>query len=185
MQGCHRERTGVVLFAVLLAAAGALLAAALGGTPAPGEAAVSKTYRPAVDAHVRSEYPTSNFGKEPELRTDGSPRGVAYLRFNLTGSDTVTSATLRLRSLKDSPGIGLSVSKAGDKTWSESALIYANAPAVGKVVDESGPFAKNEWVALDVTSAVKGNEIVTLALTTTSDISRRLYSRESISPRSS
>jgi hypothetical protein len=182
VQGSNRECTGVILFAVLLAAAGALLAAALGGTPSPGEAAVSKTYRPAVDAHVRSEYPKTNFGKETELRTDGSPRGVAYLRFNLTGSGPVTSATLRLRSLKDSPGIGLSVSKAGDRTWSESALIYRNAPAVGKVIDESGPFAQGEWVSLDVTPAIKGNEIVTLALTTTNDISRRVYSRESSSP---
>jgi hypothetical protein len=182
VQRSHRDHTFSAFLAVLLAAAGAFLAAAIGGSPAPSAAALSKTYRPNADSYVRSEYPNSNFGTQLDLRTDGSPRAVSYLRFDLTGSGSVTSATLRLRSLKDSPGIGLSVVRAGTKSWSESGITYANAPVVGSVVDETGPMAADQWVALDVTPAVKGNEVLTLALTTTSEISRRVYSRESGSP---
>ena len=178
MQGIHRGRMGTALFAVALAAAGALLAAAIGG-PAAGEAALSKTYRPIADSYVRSEYPNTNFGKELDLRTDGSPRAVSYLKFDLRNSGPITSAVLRVRSVKDSAGVGLSVARAGTKSWSETGITYANAPAVGTALDESGPMTEGQWVGLDVTPKVKGNEVLTLALTTTNEISRRVDSRES------
>jgi glycosyl hydrolase family 99 len=179
--GSHRDRAAVVIWAMLLGAAGALLAAALGGSAAPGQAAQSKTFVPVADAHVRAEYRNANFGNESDLRSDGSPMAVSYVRFDLTGSGSLTSAVLRLRSLKDSPGVGIAVQRVGSNSWTEGGINYVNAPAVGGIIDQRDSFDEGEWISLDVGSVVKGNQVVTLALTTTNQISRRVASSETSS----
>lgn len=181
MQSADRGRLVYGFWAVLLAATGALLAAALGGSPSPGEAAGSRTFTPVADAHVRAADPNANFGSSTSLRADGDPRTVSYLRFDLTGSGAVTSAKLKLLSEHEALGTGIAVSRVADNSWSESRITYANAPPVGGTVASNGPFQNAQWITLDVSSAVKGNAPVTLALTTTSSSSRWLASRETAS----
>jgi hypothetical protein len=177
--GTNRQRSIVVLFATLITALAVLLAAALAGSPAPGEAAQSTTFLPTADAYVRSDTPDTNYGTSSRLRADGSPTAVSYLRFDLTGSGPVTNATLKLYSLTDSTTNGISVNKVDSNDWSEDGITYSKAPAVGDAVDTSGPLENGVWVSLDVTSAVKGDGVVTLALTTTSSTSRYVASSES------
>jgi hypothetical protein len=180
MQGSYRERMTVVFVAVLLAAAGALLASALGGTPTAG-ALQAKTFPPVADAYVRSSVPNENFGSSTRLRADGEPRTVTYLRFDLTGSGEVANAKLRLFSRDEALGTGIVVSAVRNQSWNESRITYATAPALGARVASNGPFGDEEWITLDVTSAVKGNAPVTLALTTTTSASRWFTSRETAS----
>jgi hypothetical protein len=179
VKGSDRERMVFGFWAMLLAVAGAALAAALGGSPSSGEAAQSRTFTPVADAHVRSTTPNENFGTSTSLRADGEPRTVSYLRFDLSGSGPVTSAKLRLLSEHEALGTGVAVSKVADNSWSESGITYANAPPLGGAVTSNGPFLQGQWITLDVSSAVNGNTPVTLALTTTSSSSRWLASRES------
>ena len=183
MPGFQGRRVVVVILAVFCAAAGATLAAALGGSAAPGQAAQSKTFTPIADAYVRSASPNENLGSSTSLRADGDPRTIAYVKFDLTGSGRVARAWLRLHSHREALGTGISVHTVGSSSWSESRLTYATAPALGAEVARFGPFGKDRWITLDVTSAVKGNTPVTLALTTTSSSSRWFRSREtSFSP---
>jgi hypothetical protein len=175
----NRERSIVVLCATLFIALAAVVAAVLAGSPSPGKAAQSTTYLPSADAYVRSDAPDTNYGTSTRLRADQSPTAVSYLRFDLSGSGPVTNATLRLYSLTDAPTHGISVNKVDSNAWSEDGITYSKAPAVGDVVDTSGTLEDGAWFSLDVTSAVKGDGPVTLALTTTSSVSRYAGSSES------
>ena len=176
------KRVVAVILAVFFAAAGATLAAAVGGSATPGQAAQrSFAFIPRADAHVRAgvNEATDNFGTSSELRADASPTTVTYLRFDLRGSGIVTSARLRLYSLREALDTGISVKAVASNTWDESRVTYTTAPAVGATVASHGPFGMGQWITLDVTSAVRGNAFVTLALTTTSSSSRFFGSRES------
>jgi hypothetical protein len=176
MRGSERGRAVAGFWAVLLAAAGAALAAAFGGSAVPGQAAESKTFTPIADTYVRADA-SSDFGTSDELRVDADPATVTFIRFDLTGSGRVTNAKLRLFSLNDSTGV--SVNLAGTRSWSEGDFSYTDAPAVGEPIAKTEQLGEAEWTTVDVTSAVQGDEPVTLALTTTSPTTRRFGSRES------
>ena len=53
-------------------------------------------------------------------------------------------------------------------SWNETKITYSNAPAAGAVAAWSGAVSSSGWVSIDVTSLVKGNGAVSLALTTAS-----------------
>src|SRR5512142_300670 len=92
-------------------------------------AAVSLT--PAADAYVDSANPSINYGTRTTLRVDGSPVVRSYLRFNLSGaSGPVTQAKLRVYANSASSS-GISVWGVSSASWSETAITYANAPALG------------------------------------------------------
>ncbi len=52
-----------------------------------------------------------------------------------------------------------------DGSWTENGITFANAPAPGALIANSGPFARNDWKAVDITALVDGNGAVNLALT--------------------
>src|SRR4051794_38408083 len=105
------------------------------GTPA------TYTFKATADSYGRSDDPSSTHGSEYVVGTEaGSPATPtlnAYVRFNVTGvTGTITSATLQLYSYATS-GLGVLVSRT-TPDWTEAALTYANAPAVGAQVG-AGP----------------------------------------------
>ena len=109
--------------------------------------------------------PDTNYGESIKLHVDGAPVARSYLRFNLQGLvDPVVSA--QLLSLRQQrvehrlPG-----QRRRRQHWTENGITYANAPAPGALVANSGPFARNDWKAVDVTNLVHGNGAVNLALT--------------------
>jgi hypothetical protein len=60
---------------------------------------------------------------------------------------------------------GFQVNAVTDGSWTENGITYANAPAPGALIANSGPFAGSAWQAVDVTGLVQGNGAVNLTLT--------------------
>jgi PKD repeat protein len=148
-----------------------------------GTPSTTDTFSPIADAHVKSTSPTKNYGADTSLRlrqgTAASPDTYrSYLKFDVAGlSGAPASAKLRLFVTDASPDGGsvFAVSNA----WTETALTWSNAPALGVAsLSSAGATAVGTWVELDVTTAVLGNGPVSFALTTTSSNSGYFTSRE-------
>ena len=52
---------------------------------------------PVADAYVSTAHPDANYGTEPTLRADATPKIRSYLRFRLRRRLRVTSLRARLR----------------------------------------------------------------------------------------
>jgi chitodextrinase len=137
------------------------------------------TFGAAADAYVNEGSPNANYGAVTTIRADGSPLFNSYLRFDVSGlSGTVQKATLRVFNNSTS-SVGHRARSVADNSWSESAITFANAPALGPVVaSTTGSQAAGTWSEFDVTSQVAGNGTVGLALDTTSSTARAWPSRE-------
>jgi hypothetical protein len=136
------------------------------------------TFIPVADSYVNESSPTTNYGKTSSLRTDGSPLVRSYLRFNVQGLvGTVTRATLRVYA-NSSSSIGYDIRGVSDNSWGETTLNYTNAPAMGSVVDSSGPFTGPLWTEVDVTLLINGDGTYSLALTTPHTTAISFASRE-------
>lgn len=144
-------------------------------TPAPGG---TVSFAPVADAHVRAAEPDRNFGTS-SLRTDGSPIINSYLKFDVRGlSSTPSKATLRIYATSAN-SIGFAVAGVADTSWQESTITWRNAPVIGAPVTLTGAIAAGTWVEVDVTSLIKGNGLVTLAMTSASPTATAFVSRES------
>ncbi len=173
-----RRRARGVPLALRLAAIGcsASLAAVL--LPALGARADS-SFIPTADAWVDAAHANRNHGTDPTLQLTSTPGKNDYLTFvasSLTG--TVTSATLQVFVRAVPSGATLDVHTVADTSWAESAITYANAPAMGAVLHTSGPLAKNAYASIDVTAAVAGNGTFSFGLTTAATSTIKLSSRE-------
>ncbi len=115
------------------------------------------------------------------MRTDGVPIKNAYLRFDVQGVGTVTSATLRIFAKTDDR-VGFDVRGVSDNNWGELTINYGNAPPFGAVVGSSGPLTGGNWYEVDVSSLVSGDGLVSFALTSTSSRQTRYSSREGTNP---
>ena len=133
-----------------------------------------------ADAYVYEKKPDQNYGLSAALRVDGSPVMRSYLRFNVQGlSGSVTKATLWVYA-ESAHRDGYEVHAVADTTWDESKITYRTAPPVDPaVIARSGGFAAGQWTVVDVTPLVKGNGVVSLALTASSQTQMKLTSRES------
>jgi hypothetical protein len=126
---------------------------------------VAYTYTSVADSYVLATRPNTNFGQSVKLQADGAPVARSYLRFNLQGlTDPVIEAQLWLYAGSGS-STGFQVNAVPDGSWTESDITFANAPAPGTLIANSGPFASDTWQAVDVTALVRGNGAVSLALT--------------------
>ncbi|MDP9225245.1 MAG: DNRLRE domain-containing protein [Actinomycetota bacterium] len=147
---------------------------------------LTQSFTAVADSHVKRNMPKANFGRSSKLKTSASPIERAYLRFNVQGLvGTVAKATLRVHPTTSSP-IGYDVRFVPGTGWLENAITYRNAPPAAGVTAASGSLKRGRWASVDVTPLVRGNGLISLALTTkrTSEISSD--SREagaSVSPR--
>jgi len=133
---------------------------------------------PEADAYVNSASPSTNYGSATQLRGDGSPVVMSYLRFNVTGlSGTPTSATLRVFANSASSG-GYSIHGVSNNTWGEGTITYANAPPVGSVLGSSGAITSKTWTSIDVTAYITGIGTYNLALTVPGSTAISFASRE-------
>jgi parallel beta-helix repeat protein len=142
-------------------------------TPAHAETALTAI----EDAYVDVSLPTSNFGAATVLSTDGTPCVTTYLKFNVSGLPSPPSAALRVYAAtgNDTP---FEVRTVSDTSWTESTITAQNAPALGDIVAASGPVKPNTWYTLNVSSALTGDGVLALALTTASGKSTTIHSRE-------
>ena len=165
--------------AVVLALSFVLLAGSAQTTP--GEAAgQTLTFVPVADTYVSAADPAgTNNGSRTSLRVDASPVVNSYLRFDVQGVGSgVTSATLRVLA-SNNQNKGYEVYGVASTTWGETTTTFANAPAISPTrIAASGRVFAATWTAVDVTSLVAGNGLISLALTTPSNTALGLASRE-------
>jgi phosphatidylinositol-3-phosphatase len=152
-------------------------AVALSVAAAPAEAAAA-TFSASADSYVDASRPSTNFGTQLQLRTDGAPIMRSYVRFNVQGlSGTVTKATLSLLP-SNSFRSAVAARSVPNSTWSETGITYANAPTPGAVLSSVGSVAKGAQTSFDVTGAVPGNGAVSFALTSAAQKTLAFSSRE-------
>ena len=161
--------------------AGTLWATAVLPVAQPSVAAAGTSFVPVADAYVDANQAGRNFGARTFLLTDATPERISYIKFDVQGVGVVPSAALRVYALRSNP-LGFEVHAVSDSTWGESLLTYRNRPALDAVVGESGPVISGNWYSIDVSAAVSGDGLVTLALTGLSRTATRYSSREGSFP---
>jgi hypothetical protein len=174
-----RRHLRVIAIPALVAGAALLQAGCGGGSskPAPPKL-VKKTFTATADSYVRATDPKTNFGKNTELRVDGSPPVRTYIQFQPFGiSGRVARATLRVFPLATSAD-GFQV-RGITRAWSESRLTYDNAPSPGRVINLSGSLSRENWHSTDVTKLLRSPDgTVGLALVSLGPTEIALASRE-------
>jgi PKD repeat protein len=150
----------------------------VGETPPPSSGQ-TWTFSAEADARVQESSPSTNYGTS-FLRADGGndPDVESYLRFTVSGVDSVTSAKLRVHATSGT-GNGPAVHTAADNGWSEAGLTWGNRPArTSTGVDDKASIAADSWIEFDVTSLVAGSGTYTFVLATNSSDGVNLSSRE-------
>jgi hypothetical protein len=141
----------------------------------------SISFQPVADSYVTRKNPSKNFGAETRLYARTGPIMRSYVRFSVSGLPadvTVTRATLQVYSPSGS-AVALEAHRVANTTWGEGTITFNNAPAFdASATASSGPFPAGQWLSLDVTPLVAGNGAVSLVLTTTSQTTTSLASRE-------
>lgn len=155
-------------------AAAGMLMAAMVSIPAPTASAT--TFEAIQDSYTDAGRPTSNFGSRAYVKVDGSPVLNGYLQFDVQGTD-LSSAVLQVYA-ESSSSRGFDVRTVASSSWSESTITAQNAPALGSVIASSGSFKSGSWVSVDVSAAVQGAGLVSLALTSSHSTSMKVTSSE-------
>jgi len=140
--------------------------------------ACSVTLVPIADSWVDASQPDVNFGTSTQVRVDGTPVVVTYLKFDVQVAGSISRATLRIFA-NSNHSVGFSVRPVADSSWSEATITYTNAPVYGSVAGTSGGFSGGTWVVVDVTSLVTASGQLSLALTTASSTAMSLASLQS------
>jgi len=147
-------------------------------TTPPAPSGGTSTFNPTDDAYVNSSRPTRNYGSSSSIRIDGSPEKNAYFKFDVGGlTGTVSSATVRIYAATGS-SVGFDLSEVSDTTWTEAAITFDTAPAIGPALGSSGSFSGGIYIEFDVTSYVSGNGAVSFAITTPHTTAIRFDSSE-------
>lgn len=160
-----------------LSAAGSAITA-LGVSASP--AAAATTVVASADAYVQADVPSSNFGSATTLSTRASggdkPAQLAFVKF--TVPSLPASATVRLQLFTYSTtSTGADVYTAAN-SWTESGVTWSNAPATSAKVATMAPLSSNTWATVDLSSVITASGTYTLALKTTSTLSKQFASRE-------
>ena len=158
-----------------------LVAASMIMTVEPAEASSHREFTPIADSYVEAHNPDTNYGTLTTVRTDATPVRNTYIKLDVQGEGTVSSAVLRVYA-QSSNSTGFEVRTVADTSWVESTLTYNNAPALGAVIATSGPVAAGTFADVDVSAAVTSDGLVTLALTSLSSSSTTFSSREGSNP---
>jgi hypothetical protein len=171
------RRPLLALAALTVLSAATCQAVVVGTAAATTSPAVSTTSVAVADAAVREDAPTTAYGTATALKADGSPLAESYLRFAVTGhSGPVTKATLQVYN-NTSSDTGVAA-RPVTSAWAESTVTWATRPPTGAVVAKSGATREGQWSSIDVTSLVRGNGTVDVALTSTAKSTRSMRSRE-------
>jgi hypothetical protein len=115
---------------------------------------------PLGDTYTNSADPTTNYGAQKTLDVDAA-KEITYIQFNLASVPTgasISQATLKLY-VNTVVTAGAFEVYAVNGTWTESALTYDLAPALGSVIDASVPITtadKNQYILIPMTSTVQG-----------------------------
>ena len=114
---------------------------------------------PLGDTYTNSSDPTTNYGAQKALNVDAA-KEITYIQFNLSSVPTgasISQATLKLY-VNTVSTAGAFELYAVNGAWTESALTYSIAPALGTVIDSDVPITtadKNQYILIPMTSTVQ------------------------------
>jgi chitodextrinase len=144
-------------------------------TPGPPS---SITQPAEADSYVHASNPNTNYGTSTQLRTDGSPEILSYVRFTVnTGGAAVDTTSFRIRA-DSNHSQGFTLVAVADNSWGESTVDYSTAPVTGAVVGSSGPLSAGQIVDIDVSGYVTAEGTYSFALVPITNTNMRLSSRE-------
>jgi hypothetical protein len=138
-----------------------------------------RAFSPEADTYVTAARPETNFGSSRLLRADGVPKQTVFLRFRLGKLiGEIASVTLLLHTQAGARA-NYQVRRVYIDAWRERRLTFENAPRLSLRYVSSKPVRKGIWSAVDVTSFITDDVVVSLAVTTTSVRGVVFESRES------
>ncbi|MBB3968403.1 CBM96 family carbohydrate-binding protein [Mucilaginibacter phyllosphaerae] len=130
------------------------------GTPVINTASVDLL--PAADAFVRNgSFASTNYGNDTVLTIKGAAVNYfrsAYLKFLLNDITSISSATLRVygKNIDNSSPVSLSCYGIDDDAWSETGLVFNNAPQSGSIALSSAVVNNQlSYVDFDVANYVR------------------------------
>ncbi len=145
-------------------------------------------FAPLADTQTKSNSIDRNYGSDPTIRVrDGSPSYHAFLKFEVSGVQTVQSASLRLFVTDYGPdggAIALTSNNYIDSNtpWTEDGLVWGNEPDVDAPFANIGPAPGDEWIEVDVSNVVSGPGVYSFGLGGTSTNSVYYSSKEGSHP---
>jgi hypothetical protein len=135
-------------------------------------------FTPVADTYVSTAHPDANYGTEPILRADATPRIRSYLRFRLPElPGRIVRAELRLWSSSGDLA-GYSVHLVASNSWVERDITSRSRPAATMPVASSGPFGPGSWSSVDVAPLINDPQVFSLVVTTRSRQNITFDSRE-------
>jgi len=140
----------------------------------PVEAVVT----PVADAYVSTAHRDANYGSEPTLRADATPKIRSYLRFRFPeSSGRIVRAELRLWS-RSGDLAGYSVHPVTSSSWVEDDITARIGPAADTPVARSGPFGPGSWTSVDVARLLDDPHELSVVVSTLSRHNITFDSRE-------
>ena len=138
---------------------------------------VEAVFTPVADTYVSTAHPDANYGSEPTLRADATPKIRSYLRFRITEvSGRIVGAKLRLWSQTgDLTGYSVHPVSSG---WDERDTTSRSRPTADVPVARSGPFGPASWSSVDVARLLEDAREISFVVTTRSSQTITFASRE-------
>jgi hypothetical protein len=169
------QKSVTALAAVLAGAGSAAIVSA------PAEAAVGAELKLTAgeDTYISTGRRDANFGGEDKLAIGrlGGDSKIGFLKFVVPAGTPVAGARLDLTTVGGVAG-PVSISRVADGGWSQKQLTAANAPALGAVIDSTGPAKKALTLSFDLGAVIDGPGVYSFALQSTGAVTR-LRSAES------
>ena len=126
-------------------------------TPTPVPQPKTTSFIDVADTYVRSDQPNSNFGKDIRLYAKGTPRYIAYLKFDLSAlkGKKILKAILRIKvsDLADAPSGAIeNVEIVPSILWDENKLTYNTRPTLWGVMNTFKGDKRATYFDIDVTN---------------------------------
>jgi len=124
-------------------------------------------FQPTKDTYVNADTPTTAYGTATKTYADNDPVRKALMAFNVagTGGCPISVAHLRLFNVDSSPRGG-EFRPLADTGWEERSVTWETAPATdAPAVARLDGVTKGTWYEVDVTSLVRGDGPVGVAIT--------------------
>jgi len=137
-----------------------------------------------ADASVKSDNPTSNYGKTATMATDGSPVKINYLKFDLSSLEgkNILSAKLHIKVATDPSSQSQTVKRVQDVSWDEYQITYENRPALGTqaLATIFSNSVTDTWLDVDITEVVRSSagQVISLAIDMEGTNGITFYTRE-------
>lgn len=149
-------------------------------TPVPPQKATITAFQ---DAFVRSDQPNNNLGYAIRLRSDGTPKVISYLKFDLSPvlGKKIVSAKLILKVSNDSGAASLdtfNLRQITPSSWSEGQVTYNNRPTLGSILTTFKGKVEGETIDVDVKNFLGTSNRVSFAIATEGTNELILNSRE-------